>query len=309
MKYIQQPKSVEQLQQMLLDKGMLYEDEPSFKRQLSQIGYFRLKNYMRPFEVVDKHGNHTYQNDTYFETIIDNYKFDCYLRVILFEAISYIEIAIKSLMNYSMTKAGGAHWYLDPDSYLDQFNTILDENYKSRYDIFLKKLSDDCNKNPEQIVRKYREVYTDPELPPSWMIMEIISFGTACELFKNIKSKTAKSEIALPFKINYKFLDTWLDCLNHLRNKCAHNQNLIGRHFKYSPHIPLKTSNRFLEEYKIIDTKGLYAGLCIIQNILLKLEIECQFKETIIDLINVNPQINLTKLGFTPNWKDEVIWK
>ena len=81
---------------------------------------------------------------------------------------------------------------------------------------------------------------------------------------------------------------------------------------KLGEHIFIQKLIKSLGEevvYDIIETDSLYAILCIVQNMLLKLNITCFLKDNLIDLINVNPQIELNRSGFTPNWKEEKIWQ
>ena len=67
---------------------------------------------------------HTFQNNTYFEDIIERYNFDRHLRLILFDAIERIEIALRTKMIYHMSLKYGGLWYLDASLFEGQTITI-----------------------------------------------------------------------------------------------------------------------------------------------------------------------------------------
>lgn len=56
---------------------------------------------------------HTFKPNTYFEDILDRYTFDRHLRLILFDAIERIEIALRTKMIYHLSMAYGGLWYLN----------------------------------------------------------------------------------------------------------------------------------------------------------------------------------------------------
>lgn len=309
MKYNFPPKSIDQLIETLLIKGMIIDDIPSAKQHISCIGYFRLKRFMVPFHVPDGKGDYSFIPYTNFYDIIDIYKFDSQLRVIIFEAIANIEVAFKSLLNYTMTIRHGTHWYLNSSLFKPYFATNLDPNYESGYDKFILKLTKDCTESPEIFVRRYKLNFSDPPLPPSWIVMEIMSFGMSCILYQNILDTEDRSEISTQFNINQNIFETWLITMSYVRNQCAHHQKIIERTFMFPPIIPKRDKNRFLAEHDKIESDSLYAVLCIIQNSLQNLKIDSLFKDSLVDLIEYNPQVNLTNLGFTENWRDEKIWQ
>ena len=309
MKYNYPPLTVNQLALMLLTKGMIIDDLSAAEKQLSHIGYFRFKKFTHPFRITDGRGDYSFINDTFFNGIIDNYQFDGFLRVLVFEAVSHIEVALKSFLNYSMTIRYGTHWYLDSSLFTDRFITPDDRGYESNYERFIANLTKECNESRDHYVNRYKLDFDDPILPPSWMIMEILSFGTTCLLYKNILDTEVRKEIAINFDTIPNIFDSWLLSISYVRNQCAHHQKLIDRTYMFPPRIPQREGKRFLTAYAIVQTDSLYAVLCIIQNILLKLSVICHFKEILIDLIDANPQINLGKLGFTKDWENEPIWQ
>jgi hypothetical protein len=96
---------------LLKQRGMLFNDEQSAHHFLENISYYRLKGYW--WDMQDDVTTHTFKPNTYFEDIIDRYYFDRRLRLILFDAIERIEIALRTKMIYHLSISYGSLWYLD----------------------------------------------------------------------------------------------------------------------------------------------------------------------------------------------------
>lgn len=89
--------SPEQIVQVLKSRGMLIKDEHRMENYLMNIGYHRLSAYIYPFykrpksELVLKEG-------ITFEQVLTLYRFDKKLRILLFNEIEKIEVAIRSVL-------------------------------------------------------------------------------------------------------------------------------------------------------------------------------------------------------------------
>ncbi|HYC28664.1 MAG TPA: Abi family protein, partial [Chitinophagaceae bacterium] len=172
-----------------------------------------------------------------------------------------------------------------------------------------------CRKSSEPYLKEYTEKYKSPALPPSWLMMEIISFGEASSLFKNIASIEYRSEIANYFKTYDNIFRSWIGSIATVRNLCAHNQNLAGHKISFAPSLPVGQNHEllvtlppadFIEE--VIDTRKLYATLCSMQSILDALHDPTNFKESLLVAID-EYAVDLSLYGFTPNWRNEPLWQ
>jgi abortive infection bacteriophage resistance protein len=284
---------------------MVIPDMSIANRGIYEIGYFRFKKFATPFQIIEGSDFYFKQN-TIYQDVVDIYNFDSLLRVFVFEAISHLEISIKSLLNYCLTATHGTHWYLEKNVFLSKFTTGDNKNYKSKYDIFLENLARECSESKDRYVRKYMSEYTEPEFPPSWIIMETISFGTASILYQNIENNNLKRQVSNSFGTEPLFFNTWLNSLSYLRNQCAHHQKISKKTFKFPPKLPKRETLKFFEQLR---EDSLYNVLCVIQFMLSKINIWCDFSHNIKELISNNPQIDLNELGFPNNWLEEPIWK
>jgi abortive infection bacteriophage resistance protein len=79
---------------LLKSRGMLMKDEQKAAFYLGHISYFRLKGYW--WDMQTDRINHIFAPNSYFEDVISRYNFDRQLRLILFDAIEFIEIALRT---------------------------------------------------------------------------------------------------------------------------------------------------------------------------------------------------------------------
>jgi abortive infection bacteriophage resistance protein len=107
---------------LLKQRGMLFRDETVAFRHLGNISYYRLRGYW--WDMQSDFTQHVFKPDTYFEDVIDRYNFDRRLRLILFDAIERIEIALRTKMIYHLSMTFGSLWYLD-DSLFDNTPVII----------------------------------------------------------------------------------------------------------------------------------------------------------------------------------------
>ena len=90
---------------------MSFRDETTAPHFLANISYYRLKGYW--WEMQDNKVNHHFLNGSYFEDVIMFYNFDRRFRLILFNAIERIEIALRTKMIYHLSLTYGPEWYLN----------------------------------------------------------------------------------------------------------------------------------------------------------------------------------------------------
>lgn len=105
---------------LLKKRGMLFRNEANAPHFLENISYYRLKGYWWDMQAND--ALHTFKPNTYFDDIIERYNFDRHLRLILFDAIERIEIALRTKLIYHLSISYGSLWYLDAS--LFEYSTI-----------------------------------------------------------------------------------------------------------------------------------------------------------------------------------------
>lgn len=80
---------------LLRARGLQIDDESKAIDYITNIGYFRLSAYFYPLLKLPKE-NHRYKSGSNFKQVMEMYRFDRKLRLLLFNEIEKIEIAIRS---------------------------------------------------------------------------------------------------------------------------------------------------------------------------------------------------------------------
>ncbi len=91
---------------LLKQRGLIISDEQKAVNYLDNIGYFRLSAYFYPLLKEPKTA-HTFKDGSTFDMALDMYRFDRKLRILLFNEIEKIEVAIRSAMNNLISHAVG----------------------------------------------------------------------------------------------------------------------------------------------------------------------------------------------------------
>ena len=87
----------------------------------------------------------------------------------------------------------------------------------------------------DQRAKHYRATYTEPPLPPIWMLKEFLTFGTSARLYAAL-SGSVRTDVAAQFGItSLPVFDSWVPGFVDLRNVCAHHDRLFNRRFQKQP--------------------------------------------------------------------------
>jgi abortive infection bacteriophage resistance protein len=298
MKYSKVPLSLSDQITRLKQRGLKFIDEKKAVHYLSNISYYRLRAYTYPFQ-DNSTANHPFIKDVSFEDIIDIYVFDRRLRLLVLNAIEKIEVSLRTKIIYEYALVYGSHWFMDASLY---HNTIFyQENHKT--------LQKEINRSTETFIKHYKQSYTTPKLPPSWMSLEVVSMGLLGKLFSNLKRGELKTKLTKEFGLKKsEQLSSWIHAFVNLRNICAHHSRLWNRRFTIVPQIPYNTTNQFITNTKIYDNK-LYAQLCCMNYITRIISPDSSFVSDLKNLLTSCDLVNCKDMGFPDNWRNESLWK
>ena len=293
------PRTISEQISLLKSRGMLFKEESLAPHFLQNISYYRLKGYWWDTH-ADRH-SHTFFPDTYFEDIIDRYNFDRHLRLILFDAIERIEIALRTQMIYHLSHYHGPLWYQENNIFS---NPILHANN-------LSSLMREFNYSQEIFIIDHRNRYPQKD-PEAWKVMEIASMGTLSKFYKLLKHNLpAKSAIANGMGLNlHNELSSWLEAITYVRNIVAHHSRLYSRDMVKRPILSIKNPKASWLNNSVSEAQQKKAFLIISCMIYLcnKVTPGHQLKSKIKDLIQLNPSVPVHKLGFSNNWERQELW-
>lgn len=308
MLYSKKPLTVEQQIDRFEQRGLGFTDKALAKQYLQNISYYRLRAYTYPFQDnTDPYADHLFiRDDIDFGDIIDLYVFDRRLRNLVFNELEKIEVAIRTQLSlvYSVSSSD-PFWYLD-----NQWFSHAPE------DVYMKLVDDvteDVNRSNEDFIKHYKAKYDTPEMPPTWMSLEVVSFGTLSQMYKMLDRRPEKRQIAKAFGLgNEDVLANWLHAFSNLRNCCAHHSRIWNRRFVVHLVLPYNTTNPFLtgDSMRIIKQNKLFALLSAIKYIADILSPGNSFKKNLITLLNERHNLlSLKEMGFPFNWQNLPVWK
>ena len=279
-------------------RGLKFEDTAEAEKTLSNISYYRLRAYTYPFQ-DNINPDHPFTQEITFEEIIKLYEFDSKLRLIIFEATEYIEVALRTQIVYQMSIKNGSHWHSKPIFYRDSL----------RFAKHLTTLQEEIDRSKEDFISHYSKNYSDPPYPPAWMSLEVVSMGLLSKMFENLKLGAEKQAILWHFGLKkIDILENWMLCFTALRNICAHHSRVWNRRLTKIK-VPYDTVDEFLMN-KNPQPNKLYMTLSCMVYMLKRINPNCSFIGSIKELIQSfdEPSQILKDMGFPLNWEEEKLW-
>ena len=157
------------------------------------------------------------------------------------------------------------------------------------YNELLDDIKHEVKRSNEDFIKHYYFKYGNPDLPPAWMTLEVISMGTLSRLFELLKKDDNKGKIASMYGLNaIDIMENWIHALSNLRNCCAHHSRIWNRRFIVNLKLPKNATNLFLDRETMQSTRRnkLFAYLCCIKYILDIISPGNSFKKNLNSLID-----------------------
>ncbi|MEN9973943.1 MAG: hypothetical protein RIS20_2290 [Bacteroidota bacterium] len=293
---------------LLKRRGMLFKDEQSALQLLENISYYRLKGYW--WDMQEDLKTHNFIPNTYFEEIVDRYNFDRKLRLILFDAIERIEIALRTKMIYHLSMKYGSLWYLDSNLF-EKTKLPSDQSITIHKKIIFE-LKKEFQRSQEIFIKDQRYRFPNQDAD-SWKILEIASMGTLSKLYKNLKHQLPeKSTISKEMGLNINSeLSSWLEAITYVRNIIAHHSRLWGRNMVKIPIEKLNNPKSDWLNGSLTQVQCKKPFLIITTMVYLGNQIspEDEIKLKMLRLFETSPKLPIYKLGFLDNWQKHPVWK
>lgn len=294
----------EQLQQ-LKNRGLVITNEPKAIHLLEVISYYRLSGYWYPM-LADKQ-THQFKPDSNFELAFNIYKFDRELRQLFMRELEKIEVAVRSKMIYVLSHSRGPFWYLDSTNFSNPV----------KHADTLSKVGTEYSRSDEEFIQAFKNKYSD-SMPPSWMMLEVSSFGILSSFYSNLIPRKDKRDIAGYFGLTDGVFSSWLHSIVYLRNICAHHSRLWNREMRIQPIVPRNHRNPFINQTSYVSretglskslnnkTYFIISMIIYLMNVINpKHKVPSKFKA----LLAKYPNVDIRAMGFPTNWQTEVIWQ
>lgn len=279
---LKRPTTYDEQLDLLVERGLLTEEENFCLDILSKVNYYRFSAYLLPFK---EPGKECFKKNTSFEQIYRIYEFDRKLRNQIMTAIEPIEILLRTKIAYHHGHRYGTEGYTNKENFDDP----------GRHDKFIKEFQKTVQKNSKALfVKHHLEKYNGRF--PIWVATEMFSFGMLSKFYANMKSDDRKYIARNFFHVGPQHLQSWLVCLTDLRNRCAHYMRLYYHKLVFYPKLPTgpyeKCSRRVFDVLYV--TKYLYPNHSEWANSFLP-SLEAL-------IIQYSDDIIMQYIGFPENW-------
>ena len=291
--YSKSPLSSLEIIQTLKSRGLLIADEEKALHILSHISYFRLKSYLLPL-IQDKTTG-TFKKDATLEDAYKLYKFDSALRKLICAEMEKIEVSLRTVVSQELSHTHSPYWFSEATLFSN----------KEKHSKILSGISSELHRSDDDQILEFKKKYSN-DFPPSWMTMEVSSFGTLSLLFKHLNGGRTKRNVANYYGIADTILESWIHSFVYVRNICAHHSRLWNKTLRVTGGFPKKTSHTFIKTR--VPNDKVYYILCAIRYMLLTINPNSTFTIRLIKLLEDYPTVDIRAMGFPIDWKNELLW-
>lgn len=312
-------RTTDELVDQLDQRGLVILDRDRAKRYLRQLGYFRLSPYTIPFQELPRTNEHLFKPEVEFDHVLDLYVFDRQLRLLVMDALGRIEVAVRAAITDHMAITyEDPHWYTSAEHFYSadrhrKFIEIIEDEVQNQRSRDAEQ--DGSEENAGIVFRSalehYVVTYGEPELPPSWLMVELLTIGQLNGLYINLKRRKDMDTIAKILGLNEAILRSWLKTYVRVRNVCAHHGRLWNVGLGVYPKIPTSRDISWLQGDGALprsSEKRLYPVLASLQAVLNVVSPRSSWASRLHELLSSRPAMNLRGMGIPEDWAADPFW-
>ena len=300
MKYSKPPFSPEQHVALWQSRGLSVPDPAEATHHLKTIGYYRLSGYSLPLQIRNDLTKppHTFKPGTTFKDILRLYLFDRELRLLVMDAVERIEVAFRASLSNHMSVKYGAFWYMDKALFHEDFDFYG----------FMGEVQEDAgatasrgsSRGTDVFLRHYFATYSDPPLPPSWMVVEVVPFSRWSSIFKWLKQRSDKKALGDLYGLQWETLASWIHAVSYVRNLCAHHSHLWNKDFTITPSFADHPS------FGVTNNTRFYAQSVVLNHFMKRISPNTRWGQRLLRFIEAHPYIDPMAMGFS-KWVQNII--
>ena len=284
------------LVQLLRTRDLVIEDALKAQSYLQHIGYYRLSAYMYPFLQMPKH-LHRYKAGASFRAVMMLYRFDKKLRLLIFNEIEKIEVAVRSaIVSTGCEMTGNPFWMTDIQNFVNQ----------TKFLHTMRLIDDELRRSREDFIVHFQQTYSDG-YPPAWILSEILPFGVMTNIFNNIRNMRQKKRVAQSFGLQVAPFESWMTIVTLTRNSCCHHARVWNKQNTIRPMLPNRMNHPWIS--LPTDLLRIYFNLCIIKHFLNIISPQNDMTDKIKSLLAAFPNVDTAAMGFPHGWETEPLWR
>lgn len=283
MEYAKPWLSIDDQVDLLVGRGMVC-CRDDLANRLREVGFYRLSAYWFPYKARDERGHSCFIEGTAFSKIWRTYLLDRDLRVLMFKAVSRIEVFLRGQLAYRAAEAFGPFGYPECDK------PRLAREYR-------------VAKKNELYMRHFEREYGDAhELPPYWMSVEASTMGTIEALYLD-SDPVVRIGVANELGVKVPVFKNWLSVLRVARNACCHHARVWNRVWGVKPSSPKSWGDGGYENGKT------FAVLTVINYMLCRIDAENNWATEAEELLVEYEDVEAAeKMGFPSGWRNLRGW-
>lgn len=302
--------------ELLRSRGMVVSDKQRAEKHLANISYYRLSAYMLPYKQKEK-GKilDSFREGVTWNMVYNLYVFDRKLRLLVFDAIERLEVAIRAQIIYQLSHKYGSHWQDRSEIFIPPKTITLRDGRVVTMDVYgdiQKHIKEQLQSNKAEVfIQHYGKKYGNPINPPSWMSVEVMYFNHLSRICSGLRLRADINGIASVFDLPPKTFCSWLHTINYVRNICAHHARLWNRDLNIVPEkLDFSKSLNWVANPDKVKRSRLYYFLCMLNYLLQTANPSSAFKYRLKDLLaEYQEVVSLNAMGFHSDWMAEKMWR
>ncbi|MGN7798242.1 Abi family protein [Leifsonia sp. 22587] len=205
---------------LLAERGLEVGERDRATSELHRLNYYRVSGYGREFQRAPSRGDDSYHPGVSLGRIVELMERDARLRRLLAEALTEIELGVRSRFAYEAGRELGSRaFYLDPAAYLQITPGVASHIAKIERELLRPKL---------RTVARYR-VGDDLSSVPIWVAIEVVSFGALAKMLWYLRTPLPAQRTADALGVQRTGFASAVHSFAVLRNVCAHHGQLWHR--------------------------------------------------------------------------------
>ncbi len=298
----------------LKSRGLKVTDDDEAIQCLHRNGYYRLSAYWYLFRQINLgERSDKFLDDSYFNHARDLYVFDKRIKLLLLDAIERIEIAVRVEISLQLGKID-PFAYTNPRLFHTAFTTLDRRTGRIKHREWLIKFDAMVARSRDEFVLHHKRKYGDTSPLPIWIAIELWDFGMLSHLFSGMKVKDRELVSSRFMVPDWQLMESWLRCLNYVRNVIAHHGRLWNLSLADNPKLPtmgLMPEFDMLLTIPNVNTR-LYSICCILSHLSRVINPSSTWTKQLVALVvqfPAMPHANIHHMGFPANWQGTDFWK
>jgi abortive infection bacteriophage resistance protein len=292
--------------QLLEARGLGVTDAPKAAMYLERVGYYRLSPYWLPL----LHEPEKFAAGAEFSDAVDLYVFDKKLRLILIDAIERIEVAIRVDVAHKISRRDIMGHRLI--GCLDQSRAGRHQhNGQTSHGAWLERADQSIADSKEPVLTQFQQNFSG-DLPVV-MAVELWDFGTVSRLL-SLTHANDRFQIAKKYQILPDTLESWVKCLNYVRNACAHHSRLWNKPLVNQPKLPTTWEAPRVQHIgaDVLRQTRIYSAAAITMHFLSIINPQSTWKQKFVEhwgSFPISPKLSVANAGLFKGWESEALWQ